>query len=120
MHAAHQTIVPWLPGLDKPADLEAMPARYYSDKGAGLHWFTPHYERHMNALRDKPVRVLEIGVGGDMTTTHGGGALRGGGGGFPPRPGGGAGPFSKNPGRPTRGEALLLPPQTPPAPRRGG
>jgi len=30
----------------------------------------------MNALRDKPVRVLEIGVGGYMTTTYGGGSLR--------------------------------------------
>src|SRR5437764_531768 len=76
MRAAHQAIVPLLAGIDKPADLEALAARYYSDKGGGLHWFTPHYERHMNALRDKPVRVLEIGVGGYMTTTYGGGSLR--------------------------------------------
>jgi demethylmacrocin O-methyltransferase len=74
--AGHQAIAALLAGIDKPGDLEALAPRYYSDKWGGLHWFTPHYTRHLAALRDKPVRVLEIGVGGYMTTTFGGGSLR--------------------------------------------
>lgn len=74
--SAHQAVTAVLSGIDKPADLGALAVRYYSDKWGGLHWFTPHYERHFADLRDKPVRVLEIGVGGYTTTTFGGGSLR--------------------------------------------
>jgi MycE methyltransferase N-terminal len=74
--AGHQAITAVLSGIDKPADLDALAPRYYSDKWGGLHWFTPHYTHHLSHLRDQPVRVLEIGVGGYSTTTFGGGSLR--------------------------------------------
>ncbi|RKT17053.1 demethylmacrocin O-methyltransferase [Streptomyces sp. 1114.5] len=74
--SATQAITAVLSGIDKPGDLGNLAARYYSDKWGGMHWFTSHYENHFKDLRDKPVRVLEIGVGGYMTTTFGGGSLR--------------------------------------------
>ncbi|GGP51699.1 class I SAM-dependent methyltransferase [Saccharothrix coeruleofusca] len=65
-----------LSGIDsRPPDLGALAARYYSDKWGGLHWFTPHYERHLRGLRDEPVRVLEIGIGGFQGAESGGGSL---------------------------------------------
>lgn len=45
-------------------DLGSLSVRYGSDKWASFHWYTPHYEHHFAALRDEPVRVLEIGIGG--------------------------------------------------------
>ncbi|MEV6116058.1 hypothetical protein AB0L59_27060 [Streptomyces sp. NPDC052109] len=74
--SAGQAAAAVLAGIDRPADLGALATRYYSDKWGSLHWFTPHYEHHFADLRDKPVRVLEIGVGGYTTTTFGGGSLR--------------------------------------------
>src|SRR5882757_7743639 len=55
-------------------DLGELATRYHSDKYGLLHWFTPHYERHLAALRDEPVRVLEIGIGG-YNSAFGGGSL---------------------------------------------
>ncbi|AVH55789.1 MULTISPECIES: class I SAM-dependent methyltransferase [Streptomyces] len=46
-----------------------------SDKWGGVHWYTRHYERHFRALRDEPVKVLEIGVGGYDDESFGGGSL---------------------------------------------
>ncbi|MEU3825503.1 class I SAM-dependent methyltransferase [Streptomyces sp. SID486] len=74
--SAGQAVAAVLAGIDRPGDLGALATRYYSDKWGSLHWFTPHYEHHFADLRDKPVRVLEIGVGGYTTTTFGGGSLR--------------------------------------------
>ncbi|TDC54728.1 class I SAM-dependent methyltransferase [Actinomadura sp. KC345] len=45
-------------------DLGELSLRYGSDKWASFHWYTPHYERHFASLRDEPVRILEIGIGG--------------------------------------------------------
>jgi len=56
-------------------DLGELATRYHSDKYGLLHWFTPHYERHLAALRDEPVRVLEIGIGG-YNSAFGGGSLK--------------------------------------------
>jgi hypothetical protein len=56
-------------------DLGSLAVRYDSDKWASFHWYTPHYERHFSRLRDEPVRVLEIGIGG-YGKELGGGSLK--------------------------------------------
>jgi hypothetical protein len=40
------------------------------------HWYTRHYDRHFGALRDEPVKLLEIGIGGYANPDAGGGSLR--------------------------------------------
>jgi hypothetical protein len=54
--------------------LPALGRIYWTDK-AGLHRYTQHYQRHLQHLRRRPVRVLEIGIGGD-SPTWGGASLR--------------------------------------------
>ncbi|WP_328746841.1 hypothetical protein OHT57_14720 [Streptomyces sp. NBC_00285] len=44
--------------------LGALSVRYGSDKWASFHWYTQHYENHFARYRDRPVRILEIGIGG--------------------------------------------------------
>nr|O87833.1 RecName: Full=L-olivosyl-oleandolide 3-O-methyltransferase; AltName: Full=Oleandomycin biosynthesis protein Y [Streptomyces antibioticus]CAA05644.1 oleY [Streptomyces antibioticus] len=44
--------------------LDRLALRYESDKWGGVHWFTGHYDRHLRAVRDQAVRILEIGIGG--------------------------------------------------------
>lgn len=56
-------------------DLGGLAVRYESDKWASFHWYTPHYERHFAGMRDDPVRVLEIGIGG-YEDELGGGSLK--------------------------------------------
>ncbi|HEV7759673.1 MAG TPA: class I SAM-dependent methyltransferase [Acidimicrobiales bacterium] len=55
--------------------LDQLAATYGSDKWGGLHWYTPHYERHFAALRYDPVRMLEIGIGGYRYESLGGDSL---------------------------------------------
>ncbi|GAA1607691.1 class I SAM-dependent methyltransferase [Kribbella hippodromi] len=50
--------------------------RFGSDKWAGLHWYTQHYERHFERLRYEPVRLLEIGIGGYHDPHLGGASLQ--------------------------------------------
>ncbi|MGW2425656.1 hypothetical protein ACWC0C_41540 [Streptomyces sp. NPDC001709] len=57
-------------------DLGALALRHGSDKWGQTHWFTPHYERHFAPLRNSPVRLLEIGVGGYGDSASGGGSLK--------------------------------------------
>lgn len=42
----------------------------------GLHYYTPHYERHLSHLRDESFVLLEIGVGGYARSGQGGGSLK--------------------------------------------
>ena len=56
-------------------DLSALAAHHGSDKW-GLHNYTPHYQRHFEPLRDQPIVLLEIGVGGYQDPTGGGASLR--------------------------------------------
>ncbi|SFP83964.1 class I SAM-dependent methyltransferase [Amycolatopsis rubida] len=59
------------PGIGDLAD------RYLTDKGGGLHWFTPHYQHHFAEFRDRPVRLLEIGIGEfHLMPGVGGGSLK--------------------------------------------
>lgn len=57
-------------------NLTDLAADYGTDKWGGLHWFTPHYEKHFGALRYDPIRVLEIGIGGFNFPELGGESLR--------------------------------------------
>lgn len=61
---------------DRPADLGRLSMARGSDKWGGWHFYTPHYERHFARLRDKPVRLLEIGIGGYDDPDLGGASLR--------------------------------------------
>jgi hypothetical protein len=56
-------------------DLTELAVRFGSDKW-GSHFYTPRYERHFAPLRDRPITVIEIGVGGYEDTGAGGGSLR--------------------------------------------
>ena len=60
----------------RPPDLGALAVRFGSDKWGNVHWFTQHYERHFARLRDEPVRLLELGIGGYEHPDQGGGSLR--------------------------------------------
>ncbi|HEV2376978.1 MAG TPA: hypothetical protein VGS19_33040 [Streptosporangiaceae bacterium] len=63
------------PCRGRAPDLGELAVRYGSDKWGLLHWFTPHYERFLGPLRDQPVRVLEIGIGGYKDPSAGGESL---------------------------------------------
>ena len=56
-------------------DLTTIAQRTGTDKW-GLHYYTPHYERHLGHLRDEAFTLLEIGVGGYARTGQGGASLR--------------------------------------------
>lgn len=56
-------------------DLTELAVRFGSDKW-GSHWYTPHYDRYFSHLRDQPVRLLEIGIGGYWEPKQGGASLR--------------------------------------------
>jgi len=60
-----------------PPSLNDLADRYLTDKGGGLHWFTPHYEHHFAEFCDLPVRLLEIGIGEfHLMPGAGGGSLK--------------------------------------------
>jgi hypothetical protein len=42
----------------------------------GVHYYTPHYERHLEHLRDQAFTLLEIGIGGYSRERQGGASLR--------------------------------------------
>jgi len=56
-------------------NLGALARRLGTDKW-GVHFYTPHYERHFSEYRDQRVNVLEIGVGGYAHPSRGGESLR--------------------------------------------
>jgi MycE methyltransferase N-terminal len=62
-------------GARDDASLTDLAVHFGSDKWGELHWYTPHYERHFAHLRDEPVRLLEIGIGGYADAMAGGGSL---------------------------------------------
>lgn len=59
----------------QPVDLAELSLRTGSDKW-GLHYYTPHYARHFEPLRDRPLTILELGIGGYANPAKGGGSLR--------------------------------------------
>jgi len=56
-------------------DLPALAAYFGTDKW-GAHWYAQHYQTHFASLRRKPIRLLEIGVGGYADPQSGGESLR--------------------------------------------
>lgn len=61
--------------LNHSEDLCELSIRFGSDKWGGFHWYTKHYENHFNQFRHKPIRLLEIGIGGYTDTARGGASL---------------------------------------------
>jgi hypothetical protein len=64
-----------LAALAVRGNLSALAIVYWTDK-ASVHRYTRHYERHLRHLRRRPIRLLEIGIGGDESPTWGGASLR--------------------------------------------
>ncbi|MEV4496195.1 hypothetical protein AB0J84_10880 [Micromonospora arborensis] len=56
------------------ADLADLAVRFGSDKW-GARWYAGQYERFFHAYRDRPVRILEIGIGGFQEADRGGASL---------------------------------------------
>jgi hypothetical protein len=61
--------------LDSEPDLCRIAAQFKTDKW-GTHRYAQHYQRHLEHLRHKPIRLLEIGVGGYSHPNRGGASLR--------------------------------------------
>lgn len=57
------------------ASLPELARRFETDKW-GQHRYAQHYQRHLEHLRDEPINLLEIGVGGYTDPTKGGESLR--------------------------------------------
>lgn len=70
MSAAGSSAVP--PDIDP---LTRLAIRYGTDKW-GIHFYTPVYHDLFRHLRDRPLRLLEIGVGGFASPRLGGASLR--------------------------------------------
>lgn len=56
-------------------DLTTLAKIYGTDKW-GTHFYTPHYQHHFAPFRDKPVTLIEIGVGGYADPNSGARSLR--------------------------------------------
>jgi demethylmacrocin O-methyltransferase len=56
-------------------DLSRLALLFQTDKW-GSHWYTQHYQRYLQAIRHKPLNVLEVGVGGFKHREWGGQSLR--------------------------------------------
>lgn len=57
-------------------ELSKLAERYKTDKGPSLHNYTPIYNRYFESIRLKPLKILEIGVGGYKNPTSGGESLK--------------------------------------------
>jgi hypothetical protein len=51
-------------------------ARHFETDKWGQHRYAQHYQRHLEHLRDEPINLLEIGVGGYTDPAKGGESLR--------------------------------------------
>ena len=56
-------------------DLTELATEFRTDKW-GIHRYTPHYQRHLESLRDERFTLLEIGIGGYARERQGGASLR--------------------------------------------
>ena len=56
-------------------DLTQLAQEFGTDKW-GSHYYTPHYERHLQHLRDESFTLLEIGIGGYEASGAGGESLQ--------------------------------------------
>jgi hypothetical protein len=62
------------PGGDA-TPLSRLAARFGSDKW-GTHSYTQHYQHHFEPYRDRPLTLLELGIGGYADPAQGGASLR--------------------------------------------
>ena len=56
-------------------DLNRLALLFHTDKW-GSHWYTQHYQRYFHPLKNQPLNILEIGVGGYSDPAEGAGSLR--------------------------------------------
>jgi len=56
--------------------LDALGLKHGTDKASNHHNYTPIYERYLGAMRNDPLLILEIGVGGDQHPDRGGQSLK--------------------------------------------
>ncbi len=56
-------------------NLRALAVMNATDKW-GSHWYATHYEQHFARFRRKPIKLIEIGIGGYEDSWDGGGSLR--------------------------------------------
>lgn len=56
--------------------LDALGLKHGTDKASNHHNYTPIYERYLGAMRNDPLLILEIGVGGDEHPERGGQSLK--------------------------------------------
>lgn len=56
-------------------DLITLATQHGTDKW-GSHWYAQHYDQHLAPLRQDPVKLLEIGIGGYEDPKAGGASLR--------------------------------------------
>jgi hypothetical protein len=57
------------------SDLPRLARIYRTDKW-GSHWYAAHYAHHLRHLRNRPIVLLEIGIGGEGDPGKGGESLR--------------------------------------------
>jgi hypothetical protein len=62
--------------VDKHADDLSWLAKHFRTDKWGAHRYTPHYQHHFAHLRDKPINILEIGIGVDFKARTAGASLR--------------------------------------------
>jgi len=69
----------WLAAFERRsrerADLKQLAVRFGADKW-GVHYYTSIYDRHFGHLRDRRLRILEIGIGGYGDPRLGGASLQ--------------------------------------------
>jgi demethylmacrocin O-methyltransferase len=51
-------------------------AKMYGTDKTGSHWYTAHYMNHLKKLKNRKIKILEIGVGGYDNPKMGGNSLR--------------------------------------------
>lgn len=56
-------------------DLKELAIKHKTDKW-GSHYYTPHYERHLEKFKNEPITMLEIGIGGYGDPYDGGNSIR--------------------------------------------
>lgn len=60
---------------EKTKSLTELAKHFKTDKW-GNHFYTSHYQRHLEHVRSKPINLLEIGIGGYRRDGAGGASLR--------------------------------------------
>ena len=72
---SYHRFVRWLKIWRSRNDLNALAILFKTDKW-GKHWYTQHYQRYFQPLKNNRLNILEIGVGGYQDCASGGESLR--------------------------------------------